>query len=192
MKKFLARLLIFLLILFVVGFFLSGDWRVTRSRTLHADRALVHSYVADLHSWPQWTAWTEERDPECVWTFAGPPAGKGASYSWDGPKLGKGHLEITASSLAKGIEFELSFGEGGEADHGSILYADVDGGLDVTWDFWGREEGSIGHWMALVVDRFAGPDFEKSLEGLAKVSERGVPARLESGVKEVLDGLGDL
>jgi len=174
MKKFLARLAIFLLILYLVGFFLPGDWSVIRKRTLRADRALVHSYVADLRTWPDWTAWTRERDPECLWTFEGPLTGAGASYSWDGPKLGLGRMEITAASLAEGIAFDLYFEGASEPTHGVIEYADVDGGLEVTWRFWGREHGSVGHWMALLVDYFAGPDFDKGLEGLARVSERGV------------------
>lgn len=189
MKKFLTRLLIFLLLLYVVGFFLPSGWQASRSRVLHADRALVHSYVADLHTWPDWTAWTPERDPECTWTYSGSPAGKGAVYSWDGPELGTGRLEITAASLAEGITFDLYFGDDPEPAHGAIEYADVDAGLEVTWRLWGRQEGSIGHWMNLVIGSFVGPDFESGLEGLAKLCEMGVPARLETGVKEVLDGL---
>jgi len=190
MKKFLARLLIFLLLLYVIGFFLSGDWSVSRSRVVKADRALIHSYVADLHTWPEWTAWTAARDPECKWSYDGELAGKGASYSWDGPKLGQGRLELTEASLAGGIEYALDFGSGGDPDHGTITYADVDGGVEVTWKMWGREDGSVGHWMSMVVDRFVGPDFEKGLDGLAKECDRGVPGRIESGVDDVLEKLG--
>lgn len=190
MKKFLARLLIFLLLLYVIGFFLPGDWTVTRSRVMSGDRALVHSYVADLHTWPEWTAWTADRDPECKWTYSGAPAGKGASYSWDGPKLGQGRLEITEASLAGGIEYALSFGGDDEPDHGSISYRDTDAGLEVTWKMWGREQGSVGHWMSLLVDRFVGPDFEKSLAGLQLACDRGVPGRISSGVDSVLDAIG--
>jgi len=190
MKKFFVRLFIFLLVLYVAGFFLPGDWRVSRSQTIQADRILVHSYVSDLHTWPDWTAWSRERDPECKWTFEGPPMGKGASYSWDGPTLGAGRLEITESTLAEGITFDLYFEDATEPTRGAIEYEDSDEGLRVTWRFWGNETGSIGHWMALVIEYLAAPDFEKGLEGLKKVSERGVPARLEDGVRDVIQELG--
>ena len=58
MKKLLISLLVFTLGLYVAGFVLPAEWRVERSQVIKADRALIHSYVADLHTWPAWTAWT--------------------------------------------------------------------------------------------------------------------------------------
>jgi len=187
----LKRLLIFVLLVFLGGFFLSGKFDAQVERTIDADRHLVHSYVADLHTWPSWTAWRAEDDPDCQWTYEGTPLTAGHAYAWDGPKLETGRLEITSATLADGIEFDLWFGEAPDPVHGSITYADAEGGgLTVTWRLWGSLDGYMGGWFALLMNNMATPDFDVSLDGLAEACAGGLDARLDEGVKEVLEGLG--
>ncbi|MDF1801140.1 MAG: SRPBCC family protein [Planctomycetota bacterium] len=190
MLTFAKRFVIFLLLVFLAGWFLPGDFDAEAELVIDADRPLIHSYVADLRTWPQWTAWRAEDDPECVWTYEGPAAGAGMSHSWDGPKLDKGKLTITSSTMKDGIEFDLWFGDEPNATHGSITYADVDGGVLVTWRLWGDLPGYAGGWFALLMDSFATPDFDESLAGLKEACEGGLEGRLEAGAKEVLDALG--
>ncbi len=191
MVTFLKRLLIFLFLVFLAGWFLPGEFDAATQRVIEADRPLIHSYVTDLRSWPSWTAWRAEDDPECEWTYEGPALGEGHAYSWDGPELGKGRMEITSESLAEGITFDLWFDDSPDPVHGSITYADAeDGGVTVTWSIWGHMPGYLGGWFALLMDMFATPDFDKSLEGLDEACSGGLGGRLEDGVKEVLEGLG--
>jgi hypothetical protein len=187
MKKLLISLLVFTLGLYVAGFVLPAEWRVERSQVIKADRALIHSYVADLHTWPAWTAWTAERDPSTTWTYSGEPVGKGAAYSWEGDEIGNGHLMITAAALSEGIDFELSFDGDSNLSYGSIQYTDAPDGVRVTWSLWGTMSGSPGRWAGLLMDRLAGRDLEAGLEGLDKVCRGGLPGRIEQGAGDLLD-----
>jgi len=191
MKKFLIALFLFLLGLYVVGFFLPATWRADRSGVIEADRALVHSYVTDLHTWPDWTTWNRTVDPDCEWTYFGPPAGEGAGYTWKGPELGEGRMVITSSSLSGGIEFELTFGEGDEPAYGEIVYADDRDGTRVTWSLWGTMDGSIGRWAGLMMTGLVGSDLEESLSGLERACETGLAGRVEQGAKDVLETILD-
>lgn len=190
MVKLAKRLVILVLLVFLAGWFLPGEFGAKAERVIDVDRPLLHSYVADLRTWPTWTAWRAEEYPDCVWTFEGPPAGEGMAYSWDGPDLGKGRLAITAASLAEGIEFDLWFEDEPDPVHGAIRYADTEGGVRVTWELRGHLPGYLGGWFALVMDLMATPDFEANLEGLAEACAGGLGARLETGLGEVLDELG--
>lgn len=194
MKKLLVSLLIFVLGIYVAGFFLPSEWGVQRSRVIDADRALIHSYVADLHTWPDWTAWGREQDLDCEWSFSGEPLGEGASYSWDGPVLETGTLTITDASLGAGIDFSLTFGEASDPVYGSIKYADAEGpgdDVEVTFSLWGVQEGSTGRWAGLLMDSLAGPDLEKGLEGLDRACKTGLAGRLEQGAKDLLEEITD-
>ena len=190
LKKALIVLFVLLLGSYIVGFFLPSDWRVDRSRVIKADRALIHSYVADLHTWPDWTAWNRKLDPECNFTFSGAPAGKGAVYAWDGPELGEGRLELTAATLSGGVEFTIEFGEDPPA-YGSIQYADAEGGVRVTWSLWGVQEGSIGRWVGVAMDGLVGPDLAAGLEGLERACTTGLAGRVEAAGKDLLEEVLD-
>ncbi len=189
MKKFAITLLIFVVTFTVTGLFLDKKWQVERSISIDANRALVHSYVADLRTWPDWTAWSRERDPECVWTYSGPDFGEGMTYSWEGEELGKGHMTLTSSSPIEGVAFDLVFqAENGEGDlaQGKFVYGkDDDNNTTVTWSFSGEIPGVFGGWFALFMDILAGGEFEKGLIGLKDTCERGVGDRLEEGAKEI-------
>jgi len=186
MVTFVKRLLIFFLLVFIGGWFLSGEFQAQAQRVIAADRVLIHSYVADLSTWPSWTAWREVDDPECVWTFEGPAIGEGSGYTWDGPELGKGRLVVTSESLGSGLEFDLFFDGSPDPVHGSITYADVEGGVQVTWSIWGHLPGYLGGWFALLMDSMATPDFDACLEGLDQACSGGI----ETSAREVLDSLG--
>ena len=193
MKKFAIALLIFVVTFTVTGLFLDKKWEVERSISVDANRVLVHSYVADLRTWPDWTAWSRDRDPECVWTYSGSDFGKGMTYSWEGEELGTGHMTITSASLEDGVEFDLVFGvtEGeGDLAQGKFVYGqDDEGNTTVTWTFFGEIEGTYGGWFALFMDILAGGEFEKGLVGLKETCEKGIGARLEEGAKELLKKL---
>ena len=110
-------------------------------------------------------------------------------YSWEGDELGSGHLTLTSASLESGVGFDLVFGvtEGeGDLATGELTYADVDGGVDVTWTFAGEMTGLLDPWFGLFMDSLAGPEFERGLTGLKERSEKGLGTRLKEGASEVL------
>ena len=102
MKKFLTFVVAFIVILLVVffsgGLFLSSRASVERTRTIAAPPFILQATLEDLSTWPEWSAWSLERDPEAKFTFEGDP-GEGMLWTWDseGP-LKKGSLTVLASS----------------------------------------------------------------------------------------------
>jgi hypothetical protein len=182
MKKFVAAALVVILSFSLFGMTLDKKWEVKRELKINADPEMVHSFVADLRTWPDWTAWSRERDPECVFTYSGPDFGEGMRYSWEGEELGKGHLTLTSASVEEGVTFDLVFGvTKGEGDlaQGIFTYQDVDGETLVTWTFFGEISGALGGWFALFMDTLAGAEFEKGLLGLQTQCEIGLGAKLE-------------
>jgi hypothetical protein len=182
MKKFVAAALVFILSVLLIGGALDENWEVKRQLTIKADADRVHSFVADLKTWPDWTAWSRERDPDCVFTYSGTDFGKGMRYSWEGAELGKGHLTLTSASIEEGVTFDLVFGvtDGtGDLAQGIFTYEDVDGDTLVTWTFFGEVDGAFGGWFALFMDLLAGAEFEKGLLGLQTLSEAELGDSLE-------------
>jgi hypothetical protein len=157
-----------LVILTVGGFLLPSEYKVERDIVIAAAPEEIHGAVADLSTWPKWTAWTERRDPSCKWDFSGPSAGAGAVMTWRGEKMGDGRLELTEASPTEGIEYDVVFAAGQEPAQGGVRYEPLDDGTTrVTW-FNSGELGAnpLARYMGLLMDRMLGPDFEQGLAGL--------------------------
>lgn len=160
-KAVIIALVLAVLLIGVCGVmaFIPGDYRVERSRSIAASPAEVHAVVSDLETWKQWTAWTEERDPDAVWIFHGEPGQVGHGMNWTGPVLKSGTLTFTAVHPDGGVEYDMSFDEGDSK--GSLLIEPSDTGSLVTWAFWGEAP----MLLTFVIDA-AGKDFEDGLAGL--------------------------
>ena len=164
---------VFVLLMLGALALVSPEWEITRTRLIAAPQARIHATVADLHGWPEWTAWSREADPDAVWSFEGAPAGQGAIMRWSGPRFGQGHLTITKAELS-GIEYEMVMeSNGGMTVLGEISYRPVEGGTEVSW----HDRGDLG-WNPLlrvlkpVFETTMGGAFEKGLEGLAERIEK--------------------
>lgn len=158
-------LLLLVVTLLVVGMLLPGTYRVERSVVVDAAGEVVHAEVADLRTWPEWTAWNAANYPSLKYEYSGTESGIGAVQSWIADE-GNGRLEITESNPSTGIVYEMRFG-----DHppmqGRLNVSAGDAGTTVTW----IAEGDLGpnpiaRWFGLLMDSMMGPDFERGLDGL--------------------------
>lgn len=156
----------------VVGFFLPSSYKVERSASIKAKPDVVFPYLNNLKRWPEWTAWTKERFPDMSIAFAGPEAGVGATYSWEGESVGRGTLKITGSEPGKSIDYDLDFDGGKYLSKGTLKLAEEGDVVKVTW----TNEGALGNnpvnrYFGLLMDKFLGPDFEAGLKNLQKQVE---------------------
>ena len=167
-----ATALLGTLTLVLVGamIFVSPEWEVSRSRVVQAPNTRVHATVADLHGWPDWTAWKREGDPEATWSFEGAPAGAGAVMRWNGPRFGQGRLTLVRADPATGVEYEMVMESNEDMTiEGTIRYEPVEGGTRVTW----TDRGSLG-WNPIlrlfkpIATGTLGGMLEQGLEGLAE------------------------
>jgi hypothetical protein len=108
-------------------------------------------------------------------TFGTTTSGKGAYYAWEGNKdVGKGSMEITASTSPSRLALKLDFIEPFEA-HNTVEYSLKPAGdsTNVTWAIDGPVP-FISKVICLFVsmDKMIGKDFEAGLANLKAVAEK--------------------
>jgi uncharacterized protein YndB with AHSA1/START domain len=151
-----------------------SHFEVSRSTEIDAPPDAVFEQVNDLHKWGAWDPWAT-LDPNATTTFDGPGAGKGAKMSWDGnDKVGAGSMTIVDAKTPDSIALLLQFKRPMEGVADTLFtFTPVEPGkTKVTWKMSG-ENGFIGKAFSLIMDceKMVGPDFERGLAGLKKVSE---------------------
>ncbi len=183
-KIFLAVLISVILIFVIVGFSLDSKFTVSRSRLIPLSQKQIWRSVEDLRQWPEWSPWMEA-DSTMKYTFSDPSSGVGATMSWVSETSGEGSQILTYVEEGRRFETELHFGKKNKAHSQWLLEAKGDQGEKtlVTWSF-GGEMGYdlIGRYMALLMDRFMGPFFEKGLENLEKAALRLPAVSTESSI----------
>jgi hypothetical protein len=84
------------------------DFRISRSLAISAPAPVIFAQVNDLHKWQAWSPW-EGIDAELKRTYAGPEAGVGANYGWEGRKTGAGSMTIAQSQEPASVRLDLDF-----------------------------------------------------------------------------------
>ncbi len=178
----LIRLVVFLCVLSAVlvgvSYLLDGEYRVERSIEIEAPAEVVFAPIADLRQWASWTPW-DDMDPEMTATFSEVSTGVGAWQRWDGPKVGRGELKITAVEAPTRLAYDLHFPDRGMHAKGELTLTPTPTGVRVAWVDAGRlGMNPVNRWFGLFLDRLVGADFEKGLEELEKLAEaRAATAR---------------
>lgn len=162
-----------------VAYLLPASVEVERSVTIGAPAETIHATLAELATWPEWTAWDRKRDPTVRHHFFGPPSGVGAGYRWQGEEYGEGELTITGSDPSSGVEFDIELDGGRYRSSGSIRLAPgaSGAGTEVTWTYAAElGRNPLGRYFGLLMDRMIGPDLEVGLARLKKRIESLPPS----------------
>jgi hypothetical protein len=175
--RFLKRLAIGLVLLAAafatVVWFQPDDYRLTRSALIAAPAATIFPHVNDLHQWEDWSPWAKV-DPNAKVTYAGAPKGPGAVFSWDGnDKVGAGTMTITDSRPNDLVRIKTDFVKPfAGTSYTEFVFAQSGNQTSVIWTMTGTQS-FIGKAMCLVMnmETMLGPDFEKGLAQLRRVSE---------------------
>jgi uncharacterized protein YndB with AHSA1/START domain len=154
------------------GFFIPSRFDVSRSIVINAPAEKVYDLVADPRQWKGWSAWNR-RDPAMDIAFAGPPFGQGAKWSWKSKSEGSGQMEFTHVEPNRRVEYALFFPDFNMRSSGAFAMEPVPSGTRVTW----TNGGDVGtnplkHYLAAMMDRLVGPDFEAGLAGLKALAEK--------------------
>jgi len=154
------------------GLLLFTDSETTMSRTavVEAPADIVFAQVNDLHNWNDWSPW-KEMDPEMKVEYQNGGVGKDASYTWKGEEVGSGKLTILESTPNTYIKTALEFdGRGGS--FGGWNLEEKEGQTVVTWSMTSvAGMDPLGRAFNLFLDGMLGPDFEKGLAKLSKISK---------------------
>ena len=172
LKWFLIAIVALALLLVGAGLAMPSKFRVERTALINAPADKVYALVADPRQWPRWGVWNQ-RDPNMKVTFSGAQSGAGARWSWESKSEGSGAMGFTRVEPGRMVEYSLTFPEYGMSSKGALTMSAEGGGTRVSW----TNEGDVGanplmHWMALMMDRMVGPDFEKGLGNLKALAER--------------------
>jgi uncharacterized protein YndB with AHSA1/START domain len=157
-------------ILLAVSFTLPNQITVARSVDINAPEADIFPFLNSPRKFNEWSPWAA-RDKEMVYTFSGPPAGKGARMTWKSNEFGEGTQEIIESEPNKFIKVALDFGDQGG---GTSYYrlTPQGAGTRVTWGFdTVTGNNPMMRWMGLMFDRWIGSDYEDGLARLARQVE---------------------
>jgi effector-binding domain-containing protein len=168
LKKILIGLAILIVALVLIGFLLPGKMEVSKSISINASAEAVFEEFNDLKKWQEWQYWNT-LDAESKITFGDTTSGTGATYSWDGPKLGQGKVKILESIPNKSVSSEIVFVGSGGAQ--GLYTVEAEGeGTKATMNFiFDNGMNPIGRWFSV----FMKGEIEKAFEyGLSKIKER--------------------
>lgn len=151
------------------------SFRVSRTVSINAPAKKVWPFVNDVKLQNEWSPW-DDKDPQLKKEYAGPSAGKGAVYTWDGNKdVGRGRLEIVDSLEPKLVVMDLQFEAPMKArDTAKLELAEKGKATDVTWSIEGPMPfASKVMCVFMDMDKMIGAEFEKGLGELKVLAEKG-------------------
>lgn len=160
------------LIAVAVGYFLPSKYEVRRSIDVNAPAARVYDLVADPRLWAKWSVW-QQRDPKMDLSYSGPPFGQGAKWAWKSKSEGSGNMEFVRVEPNRRIDYTLVFADFGMRSSGEFVFEPTGNATRVTWASRGDVGGNpLKHFLAVLMDRMVGPDFEKGLASLKQTAEK--------------------
>jgi uncharacterized protein YndB with AHSA1/START domain len=150
-----------------------SEFRVARRTTIAAPVPVVFAQVNDFHKWPAWSPY-EKLDPAMKKTYAGPPAGTGASYSWVGNgHAGEGRATIIDSRPNELVRIKLDFVKPFAGIAFATFAFKPEGDRTVVeWSLAGNNNFvSKAVHLFMNMDKMVGGQFEEGLAELKTVAE---------------------
>ncbi len=170
LKKILMGLVGLIVILVIIGLVLPSGYSMQRSIVINAPVDVIFGQVVELQNHSAWSPW-EAADSTIVNTYGELTMGVGATASWTSENSGEGTMEITEVVENTSIATALDFKDEGTAN-GAWTFEETEEGVNVTWGFSGDSGYNlIGRYMALMMEKMVGPQFEAGLAALKEVSE---------------------
>jgi uncharacterized protein YndB with AHSA1/START domain len=172
-RRVLLALVVLVVALVAIAYALPSRYHVTRSIDIDAPPSKIYPLVAEVRAWKQWSAWNQ-RDPNMVIVYEGPPAGAGARWTWKSASEGNGEMTLTGAEPDRRIDYALAFPDYDSKATGAIVIEPTSPtSTRVTW----TNDGDLGNnpmmrWMGLVMDRMVGNDFAIGLANLKTVATR--------------------
>jgi uncharacterized protein YndB with AHSA1/START domain len=174
MLKIIALILVVLIVAVLLYAATRPDtFRIQRAVSINAPAEKIFQYINDFRKWVDWSPW-ERMDPELKRSFSGTASGQGSVYEWEGPKVGKGRMEIAKISPPTSILIDLDFLKPFEAHNIAEFTLEPSGSTTtVTWAMYGPSPyiAKVMH-IFFSMDKMVGKDFETGLANLKASAER--------------------
>lgn len=174
-KNILYTIIALIVIVLIIGLFVSKDYAVERQVTINKPKDVVFEYVKFLKNQNNYSVWAKA-DPAMKTSFTGTDATPGFISAWESldKNIGKGEQEITKIIDGERIDYELRFFEPMKTTN--LAYMSTESLSDdqtlVKWGF----SGHISYPMNLMLlfmnmDKMVGKDFEQGLVNLKTILE---------------------
>ncbi len=174
MLPILLALAFIALLIFIVLVGQPDEFQVARSLEISAPPENIFPLVNELRQWEAWNPWSKI-DPNCKITYAGPPAGANASYTWAGnAKVGEGRLTILESGAPDFVRLRLDFAKPMPGTNAAeFTFRAIGAQTLVTWTMSGKNSfGAKIFGLVLNCDKMIGCQFEKGLAAIKAVAEK--------------------
>jgi hypothetical protein len=158
-------------LIFAIGALLPRHWRAERSIVINAPPQRIHPFIANLRTWQDWAVSSKELDPQVRNTFDGEEIGVGSKWSWLGPHLGRGQMEVVKADARTGVEIDEAIQTETINAHGSFSYRPEAGATRVTWVDEGRLPFILGGYFRSSVEHALGDSFARGLAVLKRKVE---------------------
>ncbi len=155
----------------LIGLVLPRTWHVERSIVINAASHRIHPFISNLHEWQAWSVWSKELDPQVRNSFEGEQDGVGAKWSWLGPKMGRGRVEIESSDPRFGVELDEAIESETVNAHGRFSYSAEGKATRVRWQDEGMLPPVLGGYFRGSVEEQLKAAFQTGLEELKRKVE---------------------
>lgn len=137
---------------------------IRRSIVINRSPEEVFAYVADYQNYLSWNPWSK-MDPQATNTISSPSTGVGASWAWDGKKVGQGKLTTEALEPGRAIRSRLEFFKPFKGLATDSWSFEPNGtGTRVTWGYEGKQAWPVNRlFWVLMVKKMLTQQFDQGL-----------------------------
>lgn len=171
-KKGLLAFFATLFLIFIVGLFLPGEYKIIRTHDYNCAPEYVFDYISNINNMDDWFYITKSLDSTLQYKYKNDSLRGLSSVEWNGEAMGQGVLKIDILIKHKLIKMDLAF-QNNSVSKSSKFEIMFDNGITtVKWTDYGEHGWNPVHRIfGLFIDGFLGPDMEKSLQKIEKKLE---------------------
>ena len=146
---------------------MAEDYSLQTSIVIDAPAKKIYEVMADLNQFDMWNPF-KVMDPQSHSTVTQKAPGVGATYEYQGKRIGRGRMVITSVTSPSLIESEMTFfNRRTETAHVQYRLSQESAGTLVTWHMQGtRGRGQRIMVRLLNLDKMMGRTFAQGLERL--------------------------
>lgn len=142
--------------------------QIVKKRHINAPVSKVYDIVSDMSSWSKWSPWLI-MDPDATVEVAE----DNQSYSWEGNRVGSGHMAISNQTENESVDYDLTFIKPWKSTAKVRFETKAhEGGTEVSWHM----DSSLPwfmFWMKKMMVAFVGQDYDRGLNLLKDYAEDG-------------------
>ena len=157
---------------FLIAFFLPATKTLYRSTIIDKSAKNIFPLITDFNYYRQWNPWSE-KEPEAKGEMSGEPGKIGHKWNWEGKKIGAGYLQIKKLEEGKFVRSDLIFTAPRKMTSEDLWkFEEIEKNrTKVTWEHFTELGYPTERYFGLMLEKILGPDFEKGLKNLKKLSE---------------------